>query len=188
MPAFTSEKDLENWLSSSGMDTSQWGIGGAKTMANLWQEYVQGEVTFVDDPPTRLVRVVEIFLRRDEMILLEIAQEFEDGQLRQRRLPPSEKIIGDESVIAAAERCLREELGVDAPVLQMNRRPIKRITSSPSYPGLRTHYTIYMVKAPAVGLPGDDFWRENEAFGMGDPVRRHLWGWRRSAGLLFGAE
>jgi ADP-ribose pyrophosphatase YjhB (NUDIX family) len=182
MMKFDSAVILEIWLRSRGIDTGDWGTTGSKTITNLWQEYEQGEITFRDNPPTRIVRVVQIILRRDDLVLYELAQEFDDGRLRRRRQPPSEKIIAGESQYAAAERCLTEELGLDPRAIHLlgsSADALQNIAESPSYPGLHTHYTIYTIEAMADGLPETDFWRENEAAGESDPVKRHLWGWRR---------
>ena len=184
---FRDERALKNWLTSREIGWEEWGSAGSKTTANLWHEYQQGEIKFRDDPPTRAVRVVQIILRRDNKVLLEIAQEFGDGRIRRRELPPSEKIIVAESQFEAAERCLREELGLDSRTIQILNSTAdryERVADSPSYPGLRTHYTVYTIEAAAEGLPDEDFWRENEAAANGDPVKRHLWGWRRTGGRI----
>lgn len=183
MMVFENERALEKWLTSREICWEAWGSAGSKTVANLWHEYEQGEISFGDDPPTRAVRVAQIILRREKSVLLEIAQEFGDGRVRQRELPPSEKIIAGESQFSAAERCLREELGLDPrqiQILNSTAASYERVADSPSYPGLRTHYTIYIVEAMVEELPDSDFWRENEPAGEGDPVKRHLWGWRRT--------
>jgi hypothetical protein len=174
---------LEIWLRSRGIDTGKWGASGAKTIANLWHEYEAEEIAFRDDPPTRIVRVVQIILQRDDLVLYELAQELNDGRLRRRRQPPSEKIKAGESQYAAAERCLNEELGLDSRAIKLlgsTAEALQNIAESPSYPGLHTDYTIYTIEATAEDLPESDFWRENEAASEGDPVKRHLWGWRRS--------
>jgi ADP-ribose pyrophosphatase YjhB (NUDIX family) len=184
MVIFNSALNLELWLRSRGIDIASWGTTGAKTAANLWHEYERGEITFRDDPPIRVVRVVQIILRRDKYVLFEITQEFSDGRVRQRYQPPSEKIIAGESQFAAAERCLREELGLDPRQIQLLGSTAEsqgNLAESPSYPGLSTHYTVYSIEATVEGLPETDFWRENEAADEGDPVKRHLWGWRRGA-------
>jgi len=181
---FDSELILELWLRSRGIQTEEWGSSGAKTVANLWHEYEQGEITFRDDPPTRVVRVVQIILRCETTVLYELAQEFGDGRIRRRQQPPSEKIVAGESQFVAAERCLREELGLDPRQIQLlgsTAEGMENLAESPSYPGLRTHYTIYKVEAMVEGLPEADFWRENEVAAEGDPVKRHLWGWRGSS-------
>jgi hypothetical protein len=173
---------LEKWLIAHGIAVKSWGEAGTKTLDNLWHELANHEITLEDDPPARKVQVVQVILRRGDTVLHELAQEFEDGRLRERQQPPSEKIVGIESRYAAAERCLREELGLEPQQLKIlpATHPIsEQIAESPSYPGLSTHYRIYTVEATADDLPDDDFWRDNEAFGSGDPVRRHLWGWRR---------
>ncbi len=182
MIGFANAQALESWLMAHSVSTDSWGRTGAKTVANLWHEYEQGEILFEEDPPTRLVRVVQIILRREDYVLHELAQEFSDGRLRRREQPPSEKIYVGESQFAAAARCLREELGLDARdicLLNSTAEGERTLADSPSYPGLQTRYTIYTVEAAAADLPEGDFWRENEAAAEGDPVRRHLWGWRR---------
>jgi hypothetical protein len=187
MLKFENERALEKWLTSHDIGWEAWGSAGSKTASNLWHEYVQGEIAFWEAPPTRAVRVVQIILRRHSRVLLEIAQEFGDGRVRQREVLPSEKIFAGESQFEAAERCLREELGLDSRHIQLinsTAASYQRVADSPSYPGLRTHYTVYTIEAAAEGLPDEDFWRENEAAAAGDPVKRHLWGWRRTPGLL----
>ena len=181
---FKSKAELEKWLARHGIDTTAWGCAGSKKIANLWHEYTQGEIAFREEPPIRVARVVQILLRRDDEVILELAQEFADGTLRRRESLPSEKIIAAESPLAAAERGLCEELGIDPQQIQglkLIGEEYVRTTASPSYPGLVTEYTLFTVEARAAELPGSDFWRENKAAVGGDPVRRHLWGWRRSA-------
>jgi hypothetical protein len=186
MIKFENERVLEKWLSSREIGWEAWGSARSKTIYNLWNEYEQSEITFRDHPPTRAVRVVQIILRRENSMLLEIAQEFGDGRVRQRELPPSEKIIAAESQFEAAERCLREELGLNPRHIKILNSTAKyeKVADSPSYPGLRTHYTVYIIEAAAEGLPDEDFWRENKAIAAGDPVKRHLWGWRRTDGRI----
>jgi ADP-ribose pyrophosphatase YjhB (NUDIX family) len=183
MLKFENERALEKWLTSREISWETWGSAGSKTVSNLWHEFVQGEIAFLEDPPTRAVRVVQIILRRQKNLLLEIAQEFGDGRVRRRELPPSEKIIAGESQCDAAERCLREELGLEPRQIQFlnsTAASYERVADSPSYPGLCANYTVYTIEAMAEGLPDKDFWRENEASAAGDPEKRHLWGWRRA--------
>ena len=172
---------LAAWLAAAGVPLERWGRDGAKTVADLWAEVAAGETTLRDDPPRREVRVAQVFVRRGGRVLTEIAQEMADGRRRQRGRPPSEKLKGGEEALAAAGRCLAEELGIVAPpgVLCEDGPPQERTLDSPSYPGLPTTYRLFPVAAAAGDLPplpDADFWRDNAA--PGDPVRRHLWGWR----------
>jgi len=176
-----SARDLKEWLKGSGIDTSTWGKGPSKTVANLWEEYVRDEVLFQASPPLRIVQVVRILIHRDDRILVEVEQEFGDKQRRSRNQPPSEKIKAGEDHIIAAYRCLNEELGLSRGQINFvgpDRKKAEEIGDSPSYPGLLTRYTIYTVRALVNRLPDEAFWRENVAAGEGDPVRRHLWAWR----------
>ena len=178
---FANQEDLARWLAKKGIDTRSWGKGSYKSIANLWDEYLAGEVAFEECPSMRVVRVVQILLRQNGDILLEIEQEFRNGERRQRNQPPSEKIKGDENGLDAALRCLQEELElsreqIDA--LRVDEEREELIVDSPSYPGLPTRYTFQKIWAHVSGLPQEDFWRENKAAQEGDPVHRHLWGWR----------
>lgn len=172
-------EQLAAWLLKSGIDIESWGKGESKQLLDLWQEYKSGESSLTDNPPTRLIRVSQVLIGRDDRVLLELAQEFADGRHRVRLRPPSEKLKEGETPRAAAWRCLREELGLDEGDVDVDEmgQTIEETADSPSYPGLPTRYIFYVFKATASTLPDDDFYRQNDA--PGDPIHRHLWGWRR---------
>jgi hypothetical protein len=181
MKDFDGPDELVGWLKENGIDTAVWGTGIFKTIANLWNEYVQGEVCFEAAPPLRMVQVVQVLIQHDDSTLIEVEQVFRDGKHRHRNQPPSEKVKPSEISIDAAYRCLNEELGlnrdqVNLMVADQDREEM--VADSPSYPGLPTHYTIQRIRARVTGLPDEDFWRENTAAREGDPVSRHLWAWR----------
>ncbi len=174
---FESVAELEAWLARAGIDLSAWGRGEAKQTADLWAEYAGGETSFQDDPPLRLVEVVQVIIRRGDLILIEVAQEFNDGRRRVRLRPPAEKLKRDETPRAAAFRCLGEELGLAEGEVSLKGEETTAGNTiiSMSYPGLPTRYTFHIFEATAGALPDEDFYRENIP---GDPIRRHLWGWR----------
>jgi hypothetical protein len=179
---FENIDQLQSWLLSKQVDLSTWGAVGSKSLANLWDEYEQGEVTFQDEPPLRIVQVVQVIIRRGNRILMEVEQEFSNHQRRSRQQPPSEKLKAGETYIEAAQRCLEEELGVSSGEMAFigagGYRQVQMIIDSPSYPGLATRYTFHSIEAIAKGLPDDDFWLDNRSFGNGDPIRRHHWAWQ----------
>lgn len=176
---FENIAELEAWLEDSGIDLAVWGQGEAKQTADLWSEYASGESWFQDNPLLRVVGVVQIIIRRGDTILIEVAQELNDGRRRFRLQPPAEKLKQSEDPRAAAVRCLREELGLTGSevYLEGGGTTAEETVISTSYPGLPTHYTFYTFKAVVSALPDEDFYRENVP---GDPIRRHLWGWRLS--------
>lgn len=181
MKPFSSEQALRMWLAEKGIDTSQWGKGAAKSVANLWQEIMNGDTRLQDKPPLRLVQVTEVVIRDGDKVLVEAEQEFGNGSRRQRNRLPSEKMRLDENVREAALRCLKEELGIDSESVTFLDAPpakYKLMKESPSYPGLPTQYTFYRLETAVTGLPTGDFWRDNAAFAHGDPIRRHKWRWR----------
>ena len=181
-PSFDNVTALTNWLAANGLPLNAWGRGGAKTAADLWAEVACGETALRENPPRRAVNVVQVLIRRGEQTLTEIEQEMADGRRRARGWPPSEKLKGGEDVLGAARRCLAEELGiiVSPDTLCEDVPPYEHTLDSPSYPGLPTTYRVHTVAIAAAALPAAlpaaDFWLDNAA--PGDPVRRHLWGWR----------
>jgi hypothetical protein len=177
--------ELSVWLTAKGINVSRWGAGGRKSVANLWDEIVNGETYIQDDPPLRMVNVTQVIVRKGNRFLREVEQEFGDGTCRPRNNPPSEKMMHDESCTEAALRCLEEELGINkhnVTFVTAGCRQEQKVLESPSYPGLLSQYTFYIVEADVKGLPDTDFWRDNSAFGQGDPIKRQHWVWRTSPG------
>lgn len=170
---------LAAWLAKGGIDVAGWGKGEAKQLLDLWREYTSGESCFTDNPAARQIDVAQVVIRRGDRVLLELAQEFADGRRRSRLMLPSEKLKGGESPRAAAWRCLDEELGLreGGVALGETSQVSEEVGDSPSYPGLPTRYVFHVFEATADSLPDDDFYRDNAA--PNDPIRRHLWGWRR---------
>ena len=181
MNKFQNEDQLQDWLNEANIDTSLWGEGNAKTVSHLWAELLAGETRIQGGPPLRLVDVVQITIRRGDQILIEVAQELEGGQHRFRNLLPSEKMKANESYAASVLRGLREELDVEETAVALLHHTYTKNQSerdSPSYPGLPTLYTFHSIEAQVLDLPENDFWIDNTARKVGDPVKRHQWGWR----------
>lgn len=180
MPNFENIGQLKSWLAAKGIDISHWGAGEAKTVENLWAEIVEGETEIQEDPPLRLVRLVNVMIRQGNRLLVETTQEFGENQQRQRENPPAEKIKPGERPVETALRCLREELQVDSArveILAVSSEPQLKMSDSPSYPGLRTCYLRYDVEAKVTGLPQESFQTTETAHDDGDPVRSHRWEW-----------
>lgn len=173
--------ELVAWLNQYNIDTSLWGEGNAKSVIHLWDEVSSGEVILMDDPPRRVVHVVQVVIRRNRQVLLEAEQVLGNGSRRFRNQPPSEKFKPGESYLDAAHRCLQEELNAPAEAIHLlpeSYAPRVELLDSYSYPGLLTEYLFHLVDAEVDGLPEEPFWRGNTATIMGDPVKRHLWEWR----------
>ncbi|MBN1991507.1 MAG: NUDIX hydrolase [Anaerolineae bacterium] len=175
------QTQLKELLLAGGLDLTLWGRDHAKSVADLWQEIAAGEARLQTKPLLRLVSVVQVIIRRKGRVLLEIEQEFDDGRRRLRRQPPADKMKPAETYAEAARRCLAEELGVDranVTILESTYQQTKKITDSPSYPGLRTRYVFHQVEARVPGLPDTDFWTDEIASNKQDPVKRHHWAWQ----------
>lgn len=185
---FTDIHALETWLSHYGIDFKVWGENSSKSLNHLWQELQAGEVQLKENPPLRLVEVVQIIIRRGAMVLVEAEQEFFNGQRRYRNQPPSEKIKPGETVQDAACRCLQEELALPKEAFSLRpetHRQYQTNTNSISYPGLPSQYNFHVIEAAVSGLPTEDFWRENQSDGVIDPVKRHRWEWRPMDSVQF---
>ncbi len=183
-PTFTTAERLAAWLHSQGLDLNAWGQGGAKTVADLWHELQRGESTLQQRPLERQVRVVEVQIIRNQQILVEAEQYFDDGRVRVRNRPPSEKMHPDETPLLAAERCLQEELALAPSAISFPPHTIQRRTihaPSDSYPTLMSRYTFYTLQAVVADLPDHSFTTPNRAHGTGDPIVAHSWRWEPTA-------
>ena len=173
--------ELKAWLQAHEIDFEAWGANATTSVANLWAEINTGEARMEANPPRRLVEVARVLIRRDDQILIEVGQEFVNGQTRQRNSPPSEKMRPQETYVAAARRCLTEELGLSPESITIFKERYQRKVrekESESYPGLMTRYVIHVVEATSPGLPEGPFCTKEEASGPGDPVKRHHWEWK----------
>jgi 8-oxo-dGTP pyrophosphatase MutT (NUDIX family) len=187
MRDFDNVEELESWLRVHQVDVDSWGTGGSKTVATLWTELHRGESQLESTPLRRLVTVVRVIIRRGDRVLMETAQDFDDGRRRYRLQPPSEKMRPAELPENAAVRCLQEELGVPASSVQLtpgSSRRWERERESVSYPGLRTCYRFYSVEAHVSGLPDQPFSTREETPGPGEPVERHFWEWAPVSALV----
>jgi len=171
---------LESWLISKVVNIAQWGTGAAKSVQDLWNEIASGESQLEDNPPQRVVEVVDVIVRAGNRILMEGKQQFSDGRQRYRGIPLSEKIKPGESHVDAAIRGLKEELQVnssDVKVLEASLQPQLILEESQSYPGLRTKYVVHKVEVEVDNLPGQDFWTYESQSNHDDVVKRHQWHW-----------
>lgn len=181
MKDFSTIAELKAWLRAQGIDFGEWGSNATKTVDHLWEEISAGETQITEEPPRRLVEVARVVIRREDEILIEVGQEFVSGQIRRRNSPPSEKMRPQESYVAAARRCLAEELGIgpeESVILEESYRQKIREKESQSYPGLTTRYVIHVVEAQVPGLPEGAFCTKEAASGPRDPVERHHWAWK----------
>ncbi len=174
---FPNFHSLINWLHENNIDISAWDTDDAKGLHSLWRELQCGEITLTTPPPQRHVRVVSLLIERENKILMEVSQTMQDGRMRRRNLPPSEKLLADESPLRGTRRCLQEEIGVEGSDVRLTEVGVREaIRESPSYPGLASVYTIHNVSLSLPQLPDSDFTIPNQ--GVGDSVVAHTWGWR----------
>ena len=183
MPFYlSSEQALQEYLESSGVNTSKFGKGNAKPLAWLYQELQEG-TCYLECPhplsPTspgaprssRLLRVVEpifIRLRFRSRVLVQEKQQFPDGRLRVRNMLLAEKKEPRDSggPLSTIHRAIHEELGVSMEDLRrddvMQYRPdtyhfeIEHI-DSPSYPGLASAYRTHHVQVDILETGLDTF-------------------------------
>lgn len=171
-------------------------------MHNLWLEIAEGETFLADSvPPVRTVEVVIVRIIRDDgKVLVESHQELSDGAIRPRGRPLSEKMKPGESVEAAVNRAVDEELGSllkdgtlnDVIVRIRPRSYVKKVEerASTSYPGLPACYVLHTVDAEVDGLPEGEFcteevseYGESNERSLADRAvscKKHYWSWVNS--------
>lgn len=162
---------LTNLLDSHGIDISNWGQMGTKTVEDLAREVVNGEATVYVDPATNiLIREIQavqcqvVSYHQGKWHVLWKQYREQNGTQRVRDhlkaegVSLSEKVIAREKPSNAMQRTFAEELGLDGRRLPIVKQPVKewvRERMSNSYPGLNTRYQIS--DFGTVYLPADLF-------------------------------
>jgi hypothetical protein len=150
--------ELENKLKDFSIPIDFWGKEYAKTTEHLFDE-IQNNECVIREINGSIVRFIEFvgirILYKDKnneiWVLKEDRQEFRDGRVRRRDIPSSvsEKMKFGEDASLAAQRGIKEELGIDIELNQLiKQRPFIYNGSSQSYPGLKSkykgnHFTCY---------------------------------------------
>lgn len=173
--------ELAEFLESRKIPYGEWGTGESKTLEHLLTEINSGEARLQDTENDRILRIVtgvviNVFFQQGQDILklIEDKQIFVDGRERRRNLSTSigEKMKTGESPDAAANRALREELGIVGVAISNtgveNREPIPSTT----YPGLWTKNTFYVYEAQ---LPPHHFRPEGYVEIQDDKTSYFIW-------------
>ena len=180
-------------LQHQGVDSRQWGNGRSKGIAELWSEVQSGEAELRLDSSGRVSRclsVVKVCVRRPEEPnehLVEALQIFPDGRQRKRGMMLSETLYRHESPLDGAYRGLLEELGTVASassvdIASSSLHTWQEAIESPSYPTLRSVYTLHQLDAVVRGLPSVAFATEEGGHpGSAQDSMVHVWAWRRDA-------
>lgn len=117
------EQALKDLLESRGFDTSRWGEGPTKSVADLWHELDEGESEIISAGPELIRRThvaavdVTATLRSGQTYrLFEEKQVYKNGGERRRNLITSlaEKTKPGEDTELAVRRAVAEELGISA--------------------------------------------------------------------------
>lgn len=188
---------MQQQLTSQGVDVSRWGIDRNKGIAELWTEVQRGEAELRLDSSGRVCRclsVVKVCVRRPEAPyehLIEALQIFPDGRRRKRGMMLSETLYRQETPLDGASRGLLEELGTVASAARVDLaasslRTWQEAVESPSYPTLRSVYTLHQLDAVVRGLPAVAFATEEGGHegghaGCSQDRMVHVWAWRRDA-------
>lgn len=195
---------LEECLKNHDVPIELFGKGKAKTLLELWEEYLTNKLVFQRNESGKLQRRVKVLKVRvvsecpalGDRTLVEIGQQL-PGRHREDFDPPklpAKIMYAQESIKSGITRCVKEELKVDEMfikvALSLNLKDVKNWEESlisKGYPGLLTVYDLsevwVRVKAPekvdfALGLPKmEDFTTYDE---KGNSLRgiTHYWGWR----------
>lgn len=143
-------------LQDSGIDLSQWGKGGAKSVKELLQEVNDNETELrvVEGNLQRILRVASVSIlaqfKNKTWKLVEKRQMWHDGTGRQRDRKASWSVSGKlkagEDPKLGIIREIEEELGIQIAHTQelLHTLPgTEKLETSPSYPGLLSHYYFF---------------------------------------------
>lgn len=171
---------LLEWLKTNEIDTTLWGkSNGSKTVQDLWNEVHSGETSLQNNPPMRVLHIVQMIIKNGSKVLKEDYQE-RAGVKRSRGGYPTEKILPGETPYEAALRGLEEELRIkpdDASPVHVSQCECEEMRVSRSYPGLMTKYIIYKVEFAIPSLPHSSFQTVETPHVHDKPVIIHAWMW-----------
>lgn len=153
----TNTINLKTQLENAGINISIWGTDKAKTIEHLQKEIEEGETILTNNENGELIRNLTVvdadvcYTTKEgkQYRLKEEKQIFKDGRERQRNLGQaiSEKIKPNEDPKIAIARGIKEELGIESEIDLTKIGFTKDVVESPSYPGLKTEYSIHKFKA-----------------------------------------
>lgn len=158
--------NINDVLTSFGVDLNLWGKEKAKTVRDLTQEIMDGEcyLQIDDEGLARMVNIVKMYisdLNRPGWHLVEQSQILPDDQIRIRNQDPSGKIRQGESPEMALLREMKEGLSLNEGEFTFSAlSPKKEQRPSDSYPGLKCVYVVYgfqVILKPGVHALRDSF-------------------------------
>mmetsp|Transcript_24488 Transcript_24488/g.68094 ORF Transcript_24488/g.68094 Transcript_24488/m.68094 type:complete len:781 (-) Transcript_24488:84-2426(-) len=171
---------VEKCLQEHNINTTSFGTGEAKTLAQLATEISSGAARLMLDATEhkKLVRVVDVVLLRlytssgsNGKILMETAEQYPDGRRRAIARLPGTKKEPHENSQETAQRVLTDFLNMGDITVCFDfaaRESFEEENESPSYPGVRTVYRKQIVKGfltttdtralSKIGLPSGSAW------------------------------
>jgi hypothetical protein len=176
--------EIETKLHAHGARFNSWGKGNSKTLDHLLSEIEKGESQLIEKEG-RLVRKEEgigmnIFYHANGRILQLFTEEviFSDGTRESREIPFSlgEKKQSEETPRQTAKRALLEELGIDYPIVLIEKMEFNKIhhglVPSTTYPGLFTERIIHVTQ---MEMPQEYFKSEGYAEAQLDKTTIFKW-------------
>lgn len=138
-------------LASHRIDVTSWGRSATKTPSDLFEEIQAGETVLVEEGEQIMRKVsvagVNVFYNdgHRKLRLIEERQVFINGQERRRTMESSvsEKLKARENPKKAAERGVKEELGIDGKLTLKSKGKSERQQVSPSYPEVASKYVTF---------------------------------------------
>lgn len=149
-------------LTKNGVETARFGVGKAKTLHELWEEYLSGRLVLISDGSGKLMRRVDVLKLRvtadinystKTKVLVQTADQYEDGRKRPVNQIPTTKFLPDENWQTSCRRCLTERLELtkvwqaqNLKVLEDTYHSWEEECMSSGYPGLKSVYRLHQVQ------------------------------------------
>lgn len=145
---------VADFLHKKGIDVSAFGVGRAKTLADIAKELREGESVFMEDGKGNFYRIVDIVVLRvigpAGRILVETWHERPNGMKVETKRLPGTKKRPTESKNATAGRLMSEFVGCAPEHLDFiagTNEFVLEFAESPVYPGVQTLYRKYISEA-----------------------------------------
>lgn len=192
-----SVENLQEILSTNGINTSLYGQGTAKSIQQLFNEIELGEtiLNIHNDKLTRKLYVMNICLIDGDKVLIEWQQKFHSTPdreefIRSRYLSVAEKFYPNEKIEEVIIRSLKEELNINFDGLGiLNINSSTEVMNSNSYPELESHYHYTSViidtqQTSSINIPHEKYYIFTEYFDNGNERLTTTWKWTTKEELL----
>jgi len=158
-PIGLDEEALREYLKTNGIDVTQFGQNGTKSLKEFSSELIKGETRLLQVASGEILVITEVVMmiltnKENKETLVQTGQVWPDGKSSTQPRIPGAKRRPDENQFLCARRILKRQLEIDENAVRISTDVgyLEEDRGSKSYPGLKTVYRKRVIKGEI--MPG----------------------------------